>query len=398
MGTREPNERATYPIALDDDDLEITEVSSTKEILIIEELGEQIDLSANFDWKKVEINPNMKSIWDTFNQLYFNDYQPFKEVTIRWNASLGEKSCEIRETEVVLHEDLKIAPRAEMIAVLLRAMLIKYLKEKFNFTENSANFKSNFTKMRKKLNTIWLINIKEDDLLENKREINRRQWYRCTGICQHHSPFNGIYRSESKPSGANQWWLAHHDNCGASLFRLYEAVSTTTNQRAFYANTKYMSVKIDVNKNKNLIKPKEVLDLTIEHDLQAAQLSPNVTISLDESDVASQCDDDTPMREFFQKFDESLGTDYDAYRVPCPFCKERIPRKLLSNHFDGCFGYQTKVNISRQSAIAAAGMASTSRAYESETMNRFVNGSYRRSSTPPNGTPPYRFYKRPRFT
>lgn len=349
---------SSYDLA---DEVFVTGASSIN--FVIEELGIKYNPATSFDWKRHEMKLNINAIFKRLNKLYFNEPQCFANIELGWTTDLEDKPARLRllsdKTQISLNHNLKLVPRIDFITHLVRIMLILYIREKYGLANNIPAFKRNFVKALERMNSVWLTNIQENSLVKFNHEIDKRSWYRCTGMCQDHSPFYGIFRSHSEPGGQCSWWLPHRTNCSATLFRLYEVTkfvgdSPSPEDRFFVTNVKHRSVKVDLKKaNKNLLKPTEVIDLDAVNFLAPPE-HPHYIDIIDIQRIKNQLYDRRvtdpvdrlgfkPADEFIKMFNQSLGVDYNGYLIPCPFCQEKLNRRLFAEHFDGCMGFSKKV-------------------------------------------------------
>ncbi|XP_063696811.1 uncharacterized protein LOC134827878 [Culicoides brevitarsis] len=332
---------------------------------VIQELGIKYNPATSFDWKQHSMKLNLKGIFGRFSKLYFNEPECFKHIELGWTTDLGNKPARLRlltdKTQISLNHNLKLVPRIEFLSQLLRVMLILFIREKYGLGNNIVAFKKNFLKSLQHINKVWMTNVRESGDLTFNHEVDKRCWYRCTGMCQDHAPFYGTFRSATEPGGHCSWWLTHRTNCSATLFRLYEVTkfigNTPSNEERFFVtNVKHRSLKVDLKKaNKDFLKPEATIDLDMER--QGSEIPSEATSYIDIID--NQRDEDLlyghrlsdpvdrlglkPAEEFMKYFDRSLGVDYNGYLIPCPICGEKVNRRLFGEHFDGCMGFSQKV-------------------------------------------------------
>lgn len=341
-------------------DVIVTGASTIK--FVIEELGITYNPASSFDWKRHEMKLNISAIFKKFTKLYFNDASCFANIEIGWSTHLGNKPAQLRllpdKTQISLNTNLMLVPRIDLITHLLRIMLILFIRQNYGLDKDVGAFKRNFIKALSHINKTWLTHIQDSSVVTFNHEIDKRCWYRCSGICQNHSPFYGIFRSNAEPGGQCSWWLQHRTNCGATLFRLYEVTKYVDNSPVpednfFVTNVKHRSVKVDLRiANKKFLKPTETIDLASGE----STITPsNSCIDIDDLHrrvlFESQRRPDNylknlgfkPADEFIQFFDRSLGVDFNGYLLPCPLCQEKVNRRLFGEHFDGCMGFSKKV-------------------------------------------------------
>uniref|UniRef100_A0A336LL67 CSON010542 protein n=1 Tax=Culicoides sonorensis TaxID=179676 RepID=A0A336LL67_CULSO len=345
--------------------LDQSAVNAARITFVIDELGITYNPATSFDWKKHDMKLNINAIFKRLNKIYFNEPKCFANTEIGWTDSLEDKPARLRlladKIQISLNQKMKLLPRIDLITHVIRVMLIIYIREKYDLANDIPAFKRNFSKALRHINSVWMTDIDDNSVLKFNHEIDKRCWYRCTGMCQNRSPFYGIYRSKSEPGGQNAWWMTHRTICSATLFRLYEVKKYVDNQPSseepFYCtNTKHRSVKIDLKTaNKHLLKPTAVIDLA------SSNYNSSITYMNDIIDIQGQKTDNSyyygrrldestidklgfkPADDFIKLFDRYLGVDYNGYMVKCPLCEEQVQRRLFSEHFDGCMGFSQKV-------------------------------------------------------
>uniref|UniRef100_A0A182JT96 Protein with SprT-like domain at the N terminus n=1 Tax=Anopheles christyi TaxID=43041 RepID=A0A182JT96_9DIPT len=267
---------------LSDSDDDTSELNCSE--YFIEELQVYVDSENNFEWKFIDVLPDIRAMFNKFDALFFQSRFKSKKIDIRWTDGMGN-SCTNRNFNddhgryvIALNGPLlTLRPRIEIISIILHEMIHALLKTDGTKEPNSghgANFRKIMTFLNNKLQT----NISFNHKLHNISLPCKNQWYRCTGICHNYGPFFGIVRSIEGPPGLqNEWWKEHADSCGVDIVDTEEVPETSI------------------------------------------------------STVAAEA--------FITHFERAIAFTRDAYEMQCPICQDRIKRKLFSNHIDGCKGF-----------------------------------------------------------
>uniref|UniRef100_A0A182SCC7 SprT-like domain-containing protein n=1 Tax=Anopheles maculatus TaxID=74869 RepID=A0A182SCC7_9DIPT len=219
-----------------DDDvvLQATETTSnTKDLnsdeYFIEELQVYVDPENNFEWKFVDVLPDIEAIFAKFDAQFFQSRFKKKKITIVWSDTMGS-SCtnrnfndvEGRYTIALNGPLLALRPRIEIISIVLHEMIHALLKLE-GIKEPNSGHGGNFRKIMTFLNSMLQTNISFNHKLNNTDTTCRSQWYRCTGICHNYKPFHGIVRSIEGPPGLqNEWWKEHANSCGGTFYKMHE--------------------------------------------------------------------------------------------------------------------------------------------------------------------------------
>ncbi|XP_049287431.1 uncharacterized protein LOC125765938 [Anopheles funestus] len=315
----------------------------------IDELQVYVNPEYNFEWKFIDVLPDIAAIFTKFDALYFQSRFKNKKMTIVWSDSMGS-SCtnrnfnddEGRYTIALNGPLLTLRPRIEIISIVLHEMIHALLKME-GVKEPNSGHGENFRKIMTFLNKMLLTNISFNHKLFNTNLACRNQWYRCTGICHNYDPFYGIVRSIDGPPGLqNEWWKTHADNCGGTFYKIYEMSKMVCGEVStrYAVNVKYMVPK------RSLIRcrfkstlPAEVsIDLTSDVPKTTSAITLD-TVNVDAEDCAATPVNTTTADAFIKQFERSIAFTRDDCDMLCPICQERIKRKLFSNHIDGCKGF-----------------------------------------------------------
>ncbi|XP_049536297.1 DNA-dependent metalloprotease dvc-1-like [Anopheles darlingi] len=328
----------------------------------IEELQTWVDPECNFEWKFIEVLPDIRALFDKFDSLYFQSRFKSKNFNIVWSDTMGS-SCTNRNFNdehgrytIALNAPLlALRPRIEIISVILHEMIHAFLKlEKIIEPDNGHG--DNFRKIMIFLNNMLQTNISFSHKLYNTNMLCRTQWYRCTGICHNYKPFHGIVRStEGPPSLHNEWWKDHSDSCGGTYYKIYE-MSKIINEEVstrYAVNVRYMLPKRENIRGrfKTKLPIKESFDLTADTPRLISSSESTEVITVDAADTHSQATSSSckVADNFIAHFNRSIAFSRDSFEMQCPICQERVKRKLFDNHIDGCKGFVRNVSWKRSS-------------------------------------------------
>ncbi|XP_050072068.1 uncharacterized protein LOC126559951 [Anopheles maculipalpis] len=327
--------------------------SETKDLntneYFIEELQVYVDPENNFEWKFVDVLPNVEAIFAKFDAQFFQSRFKKKKIFIVWSDSLGS-SCtnrnfnddEGRYTIALNGPLLALRPRIEIISIVLHEMIHALLKME-GIQEPNSGHGGNFRKIMTFLNSTLQTSISFNHKLNNTDTTCRSQWYRCTGICHNYQPFHGIVRSIDGPPGLqNEWWKEHANSCGGTFYKMYEMSKLVCGKIAtrYAVNVKYMLPK------RENIRCRFKSTLPVQESIDLTSNTPRVnfctildTVNVDAEDSADTSSNTATADTFIRQFDRSIAFTRDACEMMCPICQDRIKRKLFSNHIDGCKGF-----------------------------------------------------------
>lgn len=96
----------------------------------IEELQTYVDSENNFEWKFIEVMPNIKAIFMRLDELFFQSRFKSKNFNVIWSQAIGEQCTNRNFNDVngrytiALNETLLVLrPRIEIISILLVSIL-----------------------------------------------------------------------------------------------------------------------------------------------------------------------------------------------------------------------------------------------------------------------------------
>ena len=164
-----------------------------------------MDPEFNFEWKFLDIRPDIKSIFQKLDERLF--LGKLKKLNVVWSRTMGNEVTnrnynneEDNVYTIGLNERLLcLRPRIDLISILLHEMIHAFLKVN-GIKEANMGHGENFRKLMLFFNDKIMTNISTSHKINNPCDEHKTQWYRCTGICSNYRPFFGICRSVL-PSG-----------------------------------------------------------------------------------------------------------------------------------------------------------------------------------------------------
>ncbi|XP_038119208.1 DNA-dependent metalloprotease dvc-1-like [Culex quinquefasciatus] len=330
----------------------------------IEELQTYVDPENNFEWKFVEVMPDLKAMFLRLDELFFQSRFKAKNFQVLWSQAIG-KECTNRNFNdptdgrytIVLNETLlALRPRIEIISILLHEMIHAFLKLE-GVQEPNNGHGANFRKMMIFINRMLQTNISFSHRLTNTNTLCRTEWYRCTGICHNYKPFQGIVRStDDAPGLQNEWWRVHAENCGGTFYKIYEMSRIDEDGEVstrYAVNVRYMKPKREDirGRYKSRLPPKESIDLTSG----TPRVIPTLTETVSLDDDGPRAEDTKAADKFIQNFNRSVALTRDSYEMQCPICQDRIKRKLFGSHIDGCKGVVQRIQLKCRRMIVQNG-------------------------------------------
>uniref|UniRef100_A0A182NQY1 Protein with SprT-like domain at the N terminus n=1 Tax=Anopheles dirus TaxID=7168 RepID=A0A182NQY1_9DIPT len=315
----------------------------------IEELQAYVDPEYNFEWKFIDVLPDIGAIFRKFDALYFQSRFKNKKITIVWSDAMGN-TCTNRNFNsedgkyiIALNGPLlTLRPRIEIISIVLHEMIHGLLKVD-GIKEPNNGHGNNFRKIMTFLNSMLQTSISFNHKLNNTSLTCRNQWYRCTGICHNYDPFFGIVRSPDGPPGLhNEWWTEHADSCGGTFYKIYEMSKIVAGEVStrYAVNVKYMLPQRENihGRYKTTLPPKESIDLTSDVPNVIYTCNPDV-VTVDTDETARPPISTATADKFIEHFGRSIAFTRDEFEMQCPICQDRIKRKLFGSHIDGCKGF-----------------------------------------------------------
>ncbi|XP_052868856.1 uncharacterized protein LOC128274637 [Anopheles cruzii] len=327
----------------------------------IEELQTWVDPEYNFEWQFIEVLPDIRSLFDKLDTLYFQSRFKAKRFNVVWSTTMGTVTTnrnfnadDGRYTIALNAALLILRPRIEIISIILHEMIHAYLKVE-KVKEPNGGHRDNFRKMMTFLNSMLQTNVSFSHKLNNTSMLCRTQWYRCTGICHNYKPFHGIVRSVEGPPGLhNEWWKKHADCCGGTYYKIYEMSRLVAGEVStrYAVNVRYMLPKRDNirGRHKTKLPVSESVDLTSGTPrVISSSSSEIITVDTEEPAAGTSYSCEAAER-FIAHFTRTIALSRDSLEMQCPICQERVKRKLFSNHVDGCEGFVQIVSWKRSSS------------------------------------------------
>ncbi|KAH8343047.1 hypothetical protein KR059_004310 [Drosophila kikkawai] len=181
-------------------------------------------------WELVDPSPDIYSMFSRFNQKFFQDR--LGAVVLEWSKRMF--SCAgicyqrsnryIKEVTIRLSEPLlKLRPRKDLVETLLHEMIHAYFFI-LNVREGNGGHGPNFKQKMNMINKVAGTNITVYHSFHDEVAAYRTHIWRCTGICQNHTPFMGWVKRTSNraPGPSDQWWEKHQRDCGGTFMKVSE--------------------------------------------------------------------------------------------------------------------------------------------------------------------------------
>lgn len=181
-------------------------------------------------WELVDPSPDIYSMFMRFDEKFFQ--QRLGAVALEWSKRMY--SCAgicyqrgnrfVKEVTIRLSEPLlKLRPRKDLVETLLHEMIHAYCFV-LNIREGNGGHGPNFKRIMETINKVAGTNITVYHSFHDEVEAYRTHIWRCTGICQHRTPFQGyVKRTSNRAPGPNdQWWAKHQRECGGTFMKLGE--------------------------------------------------------------------------------------------------------------------------------------------------------------------------------
>jgi hypothetical protein len=188
------------------------------------------------------------------------------------------------------------------------------------------------------------------------------QWWQCTGICSNYQPFYGVIRSTSMPNEAMSFWTTHHNKCGGTFFKIFEAerhLGNGTVEKKYVRNVKYLNPKAKVQE--------EDFNLTQKYQLKAATQSLQVRAQIDLTDETPQeknlctvinLDESEFIVDDSDDEEQTIGGDCEQIisfcndlMKKCFLCTIVVGESRLASHFDTCTGFQQLVEFDAKKLV-----------------------------------------------
>ncbi|XP_016953091.1 uncharacterized protein LOC108026610 isoform X2 [Drosophila biarmipes] len=181
-------------------------------------------------WELVDPTPDIYSMFIRFDEKFFQ--QRLGAVALEWSKRMY--SCAgicyqrgnrfVKEVTIRLSEPLlKLRPRKDLVETLLHEMIHAYCFV-LNIREGNGGHGPNFKRIMETINKVAGTNITVYHSFHDEVNAYRTHIWRCTGICQNRTPFQGYVKRTSNraPGPSDQWWAKHQRECGGTFMKLGE--------------------------------------------------------------------------------------------------------------------------------------------------------------------------------
>ncbi|XP_017074432.2 DNA-dependent metalloprotease SPRTN [Drosophila eugracilis] len=181
-------------------------------------------------WELVDPNPDIFSMFVRFDDKFFQ--KRLGAVALEWSKRMY--SCagicyqrgnrHFKEIIIRLSEPLlKLRPRKDLVETMLHEMIHAYCFV-LNIREGNGGHGPNFKRIMETINKVAGTNITVYHSFHDEVAAYRTHIWRCTGICQNRTPFQGyVKRTSNRAPGPNdQWWEKHQRECGGTFMKIGE--------------------------------------------------------------------------------------------------------------------------------------------------------------------------------
>uniref|UniRef100_A0A8C6ULP1 DNA-dependent metalloprotease SPRTN n=1 Tax=Neogobius melanostomus TaxID=47308 RepID=A0A8C6ULP1_9GOBI len=179
-------------------------------------------------WETLDPNPDVRSMFLEFNDLFF--WGKLSVVEVKWSPRMtlcaGVCSyegrgglCSIRLSEPLL----KLRPRKDLVETLLHEMIHALLFVTQNNRDRDGHGPE-FCKHMNRINEASGTNISIYHSFHDEVDVYRQHWWRCNGPCQSRKPYFGyVKRAMNRaPSHLDPWWEDHRRTCGGTYTKVKE--------------------------------------------------------------------------------------------------------------------------------------------------------------------------------
>ncbi|KAH8355443.1 hypothetical protein KR084_006803 [Drosophila pseudotakahashii] len=181
-------------------------------------------------WELVDPTPDIFAMFIRFDEKFFQ--QRLGAVALEWSKRMY--SCAgicyqrgnrfVKEVTIRLSEPLlKLRPRKDLVETLLHEMIHAYCFV-LNIREGNGGHGPNFKRIMETINKVAGTNITVYHSFHDEVNAYKTHIWRCTGICQDRTPFQGyVKRTSNRAPGPNdQWWEKHQRECGGTFMKMGE--------------------------------------------------------------------------------------------------------------------------------------------------------------------------------
>ncbi|XP_023034782.1 DNA-dependent metalloprotease SPRTN isoform X2 [Drosophila willistoni] len=180
------------------------------------------------EWELIDPTPDISSMFVQFDDKFFQ--KRLGAVVIEWSKRMY--SCAgicyqrgnryFKEIIIRLSEPLlKLRPRKDLVETMLHEMIHAYCFV-LNIREGNGGHGPNFKRIMNTINKVAGTNITVYHTFHDEVDAYRTHIWRCTGICQNHTPFQGWVKRTSNraPGPSDQWWEKHQRECGGTFMKV----------------------------------------------------------------------------------------------------------------------------------------------------------------------------------
>ncbi|XP_070074806.1 DNA-dependent metalloprotease SPRTN isoform X2 [Drosophila takahashii] len=181
-------------------------------------------------WELVDPTPDIFAMFLRFDDKFFQ--KRLGAVALEWSKKMY--SCAgicyqrgnryVKEVTIRLSEPLlKLRPRKDLVETLLHEMIHAYCFV-LNIREGNGGHGPMFKRIMETINKVAGTNITVYHSFHDEVNAYKTHIWRCTGICQNRTPFQGyVKRTSNRAPGPNdQWWAKHQRECGGTFMKLGE--------------------------------------------------------------------------------------------------------------------------------------------------------------------------------
>lgn len=321
----------------------------------IEELNIWIELENSREWEVVDMKPDISMIFNKLKAKFFNNsVDPEFKIYYDLNHAICDGSAfKIleRSKAILVNQSTLIRPRIQQITMILHILIHLYLNKVSNGDIGINKHDDNFRSIMHYLNDCLFTNISISHTFgyAQDEEDYPKQWWFCTGNCQHYTPFRSIIRSPIMPNETMIFWQLHHTKCSGNFFKIFEIKQRNSSgevNKKYIRSPCYMNPQASdivdkttgkVPKVQHQVKNpiREQIDLTEE---AARPIVKNLcdVIDLDDSQYNIVENNTTHLQHF-------ITSNMTVNVNICPFCINNIMISRMAAHFDVCMGYQSEV-------------------------------------------------------
>lgn len=336
--------------------LQVNSQKSNKDEYFVPKLNAWIDLNcASSDWSEVNVKKcNVQFLFDKIKNFYFGPWLKDMQCNVQWDLNAIDDGNNYKfsgpNDGILISISAITRPRVQLVSVLLHTLIHLYLrkvsKESIKLEQHGLQFRQIMKFFNERIDT--KITTGHNFLFSEEDARYPEQWWQCTGICVNYFPFFGVIRCSSMPNEAMSFWSSHHDKCGGTFFKIFEARRKQPDQtidKKYIRNVNYMNPQSASNTNdKERSSSKANLPVRAHIDLtEDTPCEKNLctVINLDESEFVISDDEEDNEKECVTT--QSIATHCTKLLSSCFLCQKIIGESRLASHLDSCTGFQQQV-------------------------------------------------------